>query len=357
MSEYEYLKKVDYAEREVYEISGRLAKTKNEYNKAMTESAQRKEGLLKNRNELNEKLKEAKRNINENVKSYKPVNKKTLLFTIIMTTIAFIVVQAGLYGISYFLGINDIKVYKIILFCISQIIGLLIVWNIVYYFSNYSFDLMYDHDGVPIGVGVVSGIITIGLYIFFYKSIPILYIIMNLLLYPTLIVVLLIMFKISNNKKFNKYYNHKKSYEREFSELTQKHSIACDEYERFCLKMDQSLSKMRNDISKIEAEYKNKMINCNKLYDQGIIYPDYRNWKCVCIFIKYFEMGLCTSLKGSNGAYSIYRKEALGEKTYDAVKGVSVQVSSLSARQYSMERQMEAINDKLDRIVINRYGI
>lgn len=75
-----------------------------------------------------------------------------------------------------------------------------------------------------------------------------------------------------------------------------------------------------------------------KYYDVGVLHSDYHNMYAVCAIYNYLEKGICTGLKGHDGAYNLLREDqhfiTLGQKM-DAILSSLDRIATINVMLYN----------------------
>ena len=73
--------------------------------------------------------------------------------------------------------------------------------------------------------------------------------------------------------------------------------------------VDFACRQLEAESAKVEKKLIDTKAVLNKVYNIGILYPDYRNFVAVCSIYQYFDAERCYTLKGPAGAYNIFEQE------------------------------------------------
>jgi len=162
---------------------------------------------------------------------------------------------------------------------------------------------------------------------------------------------------------------------REFDHQMEEYNRQCDaEYRRQCTAIDEEYQQQcaiidanhgrncdivdtkRTSLENVIAEYQAALIDIQKnltsLYERNIIFEDFRNIVAVHQLRRYMEMGVCDTLEGSTGAYSLYLQDLRTEKicgTIDNLKRAMLYaVGTLAQQQERLIREVQAVNSNLE---------
>lgn len=106
---------------------------------------------------------------------------------------------------------------------------------------------------------------------------------------------------------------------------------------------------LQRDKIKISLEKTQKLLE--KLYSYNIIYSKYRNMVAVTMFCEYLESGICTQLKGYEGAYNHYETEVRDRIIIAELKTISNQLESIRQTQYMLYEEIKKSNDTANRML------
>lgn len=101
----------------------------------------------------------------------------------------------------------------------------------------------------------------------------------------------------------------------------------------------------------LKSSFNNTRKLLDKLYSYNIIYSKYRNMVAVTMFCEYLESGICTQLKGHEGAYNQFEKELRDRIIIAELKTISSQLESIRQTQYMLYEEVKRGNDTANRIL------
>lgn len=106
---------------------------------------------------------------------------------------------------------------------------------------------------------------------------------------------------------------------------------------------------MKRDILESSLESTQKLLE--NLYSYNIVYKKYRNIVAITMFCEYLESGICTQLKGHEGAYNQFEKELRDRIIIAELRTISNQLESIQQTQYMLYEEIKKGNDTANRIL------
>ncbi len=140
-----------------------------------------------------------------------------------------------------------------------------------------------------------------------------------------------------------------KRLEDKIAELNESSGVIENEADTVCVTENQNAAGIF--LSKELVDAKNGLKNAakvlNKLYSYNIVHPKYRNQVAIATFYEYLDVGRCTSLVGTDGAYNIYENECRSNLIIAQLNTVIEKLDEIKKNQYLIYKELTEINANL----------
>jgi len=113
------------------------------------------------------------------------------------------------------------------------------------------------------------------------------------------------------------------------------------------LKVKENALLYRNDIVKNYHETKKVL---DELYSVNIVHEQYRNIAAIAIIYQYIDTGICSELKGANGAYALLREDKWWGTVAGKLDVIADKLDMIHTSQFVLLNAFQSANDKLTRI-------
>ena len=155
-----------------------------------------------------------------------------------------------------------------------------------------------------------------------------------------------------------------KEYDRVWMELEEEYQANLKRYNEFLAKehkkMEDELAlvpQINQDIDIIEAEHQRVENLLTDYYSLGIIYPVYHgDFVALAMFSQYLNMGMCYTLTGHEGCYTLYEQQKLQGIIITKLNVIISQLDEISGQlrslQYSVLKAISETNEKIDQLTV-----
>ena len=138
----------------------------------------------------------------------------------------------------------------------------------------------------------------------------------------------------------------------------------CNQYNNIILedarRRDRELAlipQMNNDINIIVDEYNKTNELLKSYYSLDVIYPSYHgDFVAIAMFSQYLNMGMCYTLTGHEGCYTLYEQQKLQGIIITKLNVIISQLDEISGQlrslQYSLLQAISETNEKIDKLTV-----
>lgn len=138
----------------------------------------------------------------------------------------------------------------------------------------------------------------------------------------------------------------------------------CNQYNNIILedarRRDRELAlipQMNNDINTIVDEYNKINELLKSYYSLDVIYPSYHgDFVAIAMFSQYLNMGMCYTLTGHEGCYTLYEQQKLQGIIITKLNVIISQLDEISGQlrslQYSLLQAISETNEKIDKLTV-----
>lgn len=117
------------------------------------------------------------------------------------------------------------------------------------------------------------------------------------------------------------------------------------------------IPRINQDIDIIEAEHQRVENLLADYYSLGIIYPVYHgDFVAIAMFSQYLNMGMCYTLTGHEGCYTLYEQQKLQGIIITKLNVIISQLDEISGQlrslQYSLLQAISETNEKIDKLTV-----
>ncbi len=155
-----------------------------------------------------------------------------------------------------------------------------------------------------------------------------------------------------------------KEYDRMLKKTENEYQANLKRYDEFLAKehkkMEDELAlvpQINQDINIIEAEHQKVENLLADYYSLGIIYPVYHgDFVAIAMFSQYLSMGMCYTLMGHEGCYTLYEQQKLQGIIITKLNVIISQLNEISGQlrslQYSLLQAISETNEKIDKLTV-----
>lgn len=156
----------------------------------------------------------------------------------------------------------------------------------------------------------------------------------------------------------------KKNYDSMYMKLEEEYQANLRRYNKLIAKeqkkMEEELAlvpQINQDIDIIEAEHQRVENLLTDYYSLGIIYPVYHgDFVAIAMFSQYLNMGMCYTLTGHEGCYTLYEQQKLQGIIITKLNVIISQLDEISGQlrslQYSLLQAISETNEKIDKLTV-----
>lgn len=117
------------------------------------------------------------------------------------------------------------------------------------------------------------------------------------------------------------------------------------------------IPQMNNDINIIVNEYNKINELLKSYYSLDVIYPSYHgDFVALAMFAQYLNMGMCYTLTGHEGCYTLYEQQKLQGIIITKLNVIISQLNEISSQlrslQYSLLQAISETNEKIDKLTV-----
>lgn len=159
-------------------------------------------------------------------------------------------------------------------------------------------------------------------------------------------------------KEFPEYNENKKTIENRYDSDLKKYQKEYNEYKLNLVKEEQrkregplKIAALQYDLKKIEEQHTKTHKLLKQIYDQGIIYPKYRNFAMVSLMYEYIYSGRCSSLEGTDGAYNILETELRLDRISVQLDQIISHLEKIKQNQFMLYSAIQESNSRLSQIM------
>lgn len=131
-----------------------------------------------------------------------------------------------------------------------------------------------------------------------------------------------------------------RNYQMKINKLKELHEQETSNYEAQ-FQVFQTLEKEAKQLSRTSTKTTQQL---QKLYDQNIIFPKYRNFVAMAAITEYIESGRCNQLEGMGGAYNLFEEEIRLNLIIIQLNKVVESLDQIKNSQYLLYTQLSAAN-------------
>lgn len=155
-----------------------------------------------------------------------------------------------------------------------------------------------------------------------------------------------------------------KNYDRMWMELEEEYQENRKRYDELLAKeikkRDDELAlvpQINQNIDIIEAEHQKVKNLLADYYSLGVIYPVYHgDFVAIAMFAQYLNMGMCYTLTGHEGCYTLYEQQKLQGIIITKLNVIISQLNEISSQlrslQYSLLQAISETNEKIDKLTV-----
>ncbi len=117
------------------------------------------------------------------------------------------------------------------------------------------------------------------------------------------------------------------------------------------------IPQMNNDINIIVDQYNKTNELLKSYYSLDVIYPSYHgDFVALAMFSQYLNMGMCYTLTGHEGCYTLYEQQKLQGIIITKLNVIISQLNEISGQlrslQYSLLQAISETNEKIDKLTV-----
>ena len=157
---------------------------------------------------------------------------------------------------------------------------------------------------------------------------------------------------------------YKRMYENNEKIVNEDYENRCNQYNNILVedakRRDRELAlipQMNNDINTIVDEYNKINELLKSYYSLDVIYPSYHgDFVAIAMFSQYLNMGMCYTLTGHEGCYTLYEQQKLQGIIITKLNVIISQLDEISGQlrslQYSLLQAISETNEKIDKLTV-----
>lgn len=152
----------------------------------------------------------------------------------------------------------------------------------------------------------------------------------------------------SYNNAMDAYNSEMKRYEKISAEATEEYEKEMDKYS---VVIDEYKAKTSVVTEKHDSALASLETALEKLYNENVIFPKYRNMVAITTINEYLESGRCYTLEGPDGAYNLYEMELRQNIVIGQLSNIVSNLEQIRNNQFSLYEELKKSNEKVDDII------
>ena len=146
---------------------------------------------------------------------------------------------------------------------------------------------------------------------------------------------------IAYNRKLTEYEEKQTKNDKEYNDLLEEYNMNLKQYN---IKTRELIDKHNNILIML----KNTL---EKLYNENVIFPKYRNLIAITAINEYLVSGRCSELEGANGAYNLYEMELRQNIIINQLSNIIDNLEKIRDNQYVLYTELVKSNNTINEII------
>ena len=164
------------------------------------------------------------------------------------------------------------------------------------------------------------------------------------------------------NEEYEKYIEDEKKYPRLLARYNKAIEQNKNDEMKYELEYNIAFAKYEEELRVYNKKYQDMKLlhesnlltltnTLQKLYDENIIFPKYRNFVAISAINEYIVSGRCASLEGADGSYNLYEMELRQNIIINQLSNILDNLEQIKYNQFSLYMELKKSNETINEIL------